>query len=105
VPMVAGTDTPNAVMVPGYSLLDELASLQADGIPPYSVLLMATRNAGVWAKAVPSFGTVTVGARADLLLLEADPSRDVRNLRRRVGVMTRGRWFAERDLEAMVARP
>jgi len=105
VPMVAGTDTPNAVMVPGYSLLDELEALQADGIPPYSVLLMATRNAGVWAKAVPSFGTVTVGARADLLLLEADPSRDVRNLRRRVGVMTRGRWLAERDLEAMVARP
>jgi imidazolonepropionase-like amidohydrolase len=104
VPMLAGTDTPNAVMVPGYSLLDELEALQDDSIPAYAVLLMATRNPGEWAKAIPSFGTITVGARADLLLLSADPSHDVRNLRRRVGVMTRGRWLGEPELDAMAGR-
>lgn len=104
VPMLAGTDTPNAVMVPGYSLLVELEALQDDGIPPFAILRMATRNAGVWANHVPQFGTVTVGSRADLLLLAADPSGDVRNLRRRVGVMARGRWFTELELQAMVAR-
>jgi hypothetical protein len=103
VPMLAGTDTPNAVMVPGYSLLDELEALQDDSIPAYAVLLMATRNAGEWAKSAPAFGTVTVGARADLLLLDADPTKDVRNLRRRQGVMVRGRWLAEPELEAMAA--
>lgn len=104
VPMLAGTDTPNAVMVPGYSVLDEMEALQEDSIPPYAVLRMATRNAGLWANHVPPFGTVTVGSRADLLLLAADPSGDVRNLRRRVGVMTRGQWFTEPELQAMVAR-
>jgi hypothetical protein len=43
-----------------------------------------------------------MGARADLLSVEADPSANVRNLRRRVGVMTRGRWLAEPDLKATV---
>ena len=104
VPMLAGTDTPNAVMVPGYSLMVELEALQDDSIPPYAILRMATRNAGVWANHVPPFGTVTIGSRADLLLLAADPSGDVRNLRRRVGVMVRGGWFTERELQAMVAR-
>jgi hypothetical protein len=43
---------------------------------------------------------VTVGSRADLLLLEGNPIEDVRNAARRVGVMVRGKWFSESDLRA-----
>jgi imidazolonepropionase-like amidohydrolase len=49
------------------------------------------------------FGTVTAGARADLLLLNANPLRDVANAAQRAGVMVRGRWLTENELQAMLA--
>ena len=48
------------------------------------------------------FGTVAVGARADLLLLDADPLSEVANAGRRAGVMARGRWLARSQLRAML---
>jgi len=51
------------------------------------------------------FGLVTIGARADLLLLEANPLSDVSNAARRAGVMVRGRWLAESELRAMLEGP
>lgn len=47
-------------------------------------------------------GTVAVGKRADLLLLEQNPLSDVRNVRRLAGVMLRGRWMPEPELRAMM---
>lgn len=44
-------------------------------------------------------GTVAVGRRADLLLLEANPLENVANARRRVGVMVRGIWVPEAELQ------
>jgi imidazolonepropionase-like amidohydrolase len=38
------------------------------------------------------FGTVTVGARADLVLLASDPRADIGALVRPVGVVLRGIW-------------
>jgi imidazolonepropionase-like amidohydrolase len=45
------------------------------------------------------FGTIVPGNRADLVLLDADPLLNIRNLSRRSGVMVRGRWFAAAELE------
>ena len=42
--------------------------------------------------------SVVPGRRADLVLLEADPLADVRNLAKRAGVMVRGRWLPESEL-------
>jgi hypothetical protein len=47
------------------------------------------------------FGTVTVGSRADLVLLEANPLADLENLKRVRGTMARGRWYPRADLQAM----
>jgi imidazolonepropionase-like amidohydrolase len=44
---------------------------------------------------------VVVGARADLVLLDADPLADVSNLQRVAGVMVDGRWLPKERLEAM----
>jgi len=44
------------------------------------------------------------GARADLILTTADPLEDVRNVNRRAGVMVRGRWLPEEDLQASLKR-
>ncbi len=46
---------------------------------------------------------VAVGQRADLLLLDANPLDDVRNVRKRVGVMVRGRWLTDAELRRRLA--
>lgn len=48
------------------------------------------------------FGTVEVGLRADLLLLDANPLQSVANLSKRVGLMVRGRWLPESELRKML---
>ena len=50
----------------------------------------------------PYFGTVETGKRADLILLEANPLEDVGNIRKHAGVMLRGRWLTEEQLQSML---
>lgn len=97
VTLLAGTDAGGSIpMAPGWSLHDELALLVGAGLTPYEALRAATANAGeFFAKhfhAAPS-GTITPGARADLVLLDANPLDDIRNTRKVRGVVVRGRWM------------
>jgi imidazolonepropionase-like amidohydrolase len=50
------------------------------------------------------FGTVTVGNRADLVLLGSNPLDDLENLTDRVGVMVRGRWVTRAEIDEGLAR-
>ncbi|HEX6943624.1 MAG TPA: hypothetical protein VF128_11895 [Gemmatimonadaceae bacterium] len=44
-------------------------------------------------------GTVTTSSVGDLLLLDANPLDDVRNVRRSAGVLLRGTWYDRETLE------
>jgi hypothetical protein len=101
VKLLAGTDTPVPSVIPGFSLHDELQELVAAGLSPYEALRSATANAAEFLK-TDKFGTVTEGKAADLVLVEANPLKDVSNASRRLGVMVRGRWFSEEELRKML---
>lgn len=98
--ILLGTDAPNPFVVPGFAIHRELAHLVAAGLSPYEALRAGTSGASEYLGAPEAFGVVAVGARADLVLLEADPLEDVANFARRAGVMLRGRWFTEDELRA-----
>ena len=49
------------------------------------------------------FGTIEVGKRADLVLLENNPLEDVTNIKRIRGVIAAGRWYDKIQLEKMTA--
>jgi imidazolonepropionase-like amidohydrolase len=102
--MLVGTDAMNTGVVPGFSAHDELADLVAAGLTPYEALRAATANAAEFL-GEPRRGTIAVGQEADLLLLDADPLKDITNTRRIAGVMLGQRWMARADLEAMLAEP
>jgi imidazolonepropionase-like amidohydrolase len=94
--LLAGTDAGGSIpMVPGWSLHDELADLVTAGLTPYQALRAGTATAGEFFarnfRAEPS-GTITPGARADLVLLDANPLANIRNTRRIRGVVVRGKW-------------
>lgn len=100
--IMAGSDAPEWFLLQGYTLHREIRNLVEAGLPPYAALEAATRNPAKFFGTLSQTGTVEVGKRADLLLLHANPLADVSNTERRVGVMTRGRWLPEAELQKML---
>jgi imidazolonepropionase-like amidohydrolase len=97
--LLLGADTPQVFNVPGFATLQELEALVAAGLTPFEALEAGTRNPAASFGLDASFGTVEVGKRADLLLVDADPLADVRNVRKRAGVMVAGRWLTAAEIE------
>jgi hypothetical protein len=91
--LLAGSDSPQEFLVSGFSLHEELEALALAGLTPYAVLETTTRNPAEFMGTAAEVGTIAAGKRADLLLLDENPLRDVRNTRRITGVMTAGRWL------------
>jgi hypothetical protein len=108
IPMMAGTDTPIPTMAPGFSLHAEVEALREVGLTGYDALATATVNPGRFVReyvaAGVHFGTLEQGARADILMLGADPRLDATTLRRPRGVMVRGRWYERSDLDRLLQR-
>jgi imidazolonepropionase-like amidohydrolase len=87
--MVAGTDT-STIGLPGARLHRELQLWVARGIPPMSALKAATLHpAQLFRRS--DLGVIAVGRAADLVLLEASPLADIRNLSRIAAVVKDGR--------------
>jgi imidazolonepropionase-like amidohydrolase len=102
--LLLGSDAPQVFNVPGFSLHRELTYLVQAGLTPYQALSTGTREVARFLGAPGDFGTVQPGRRADLILVEGDPLKDVANLRRRAGVMVGGRWLPKADIEAGLAQ-
>jgi imidazolonepropionase-like amidohydrolase len=101
--LVAGSDSGIFANAPGVSLLDELDLMVAAGLTPAQALGGATANAALTLEADDSGGRVRPGARADLILLDADPTKDMSALRRPVAVIAAGRLQDREALDALLA--
>jgi imidazolonepropionase-like amidohydrolase len=89
--LVTGTDANNPWVPPGSSIHRELELLVSAGIPPLAVLRMASRNGAEALGILDQVGTIEPGKRADLVLLDADPSVNIGNTRKIRWVMKDGR--------------
>jgi len=98
IPIALGTDAGNPLTLHGASVFMELEAMQAAGLTPLEVLVAATRT-GARALGLDSTGTVTAGATADLVVLDADPLADIQNVRRIALVVRRGEVYTRRELE------
>ena len=108
VPLLAGTDSPAIPgMLPGFSIHEDLRTLQEAGLSPFQALSAATRTPGEFiARTVPGankFCVVARGARADLLLVSDNPLQSLDTLRKPVGIMYGGRWKPAEDFQAVLA--
>jgi imidazolonepropionase-like amidohydrolase len=98
VPVLLGTDCSMPYVVGGFSVIQELQYLVEIGLTPYQAIATGTSAAASFLGEAGEFGTVTVGRRADLLLVEADPLEDIGNVSKRTGVMIRGQWRPAENL-------
>ena len=88
VPIVAGSDTG----LIGYGLDRELELYVAAGMTPMAAIQVATLGAARVMKLDSDSGSVEIGKRADLMLVEGDPLVDISDLRR-VTKVVRGGWL------------
>jgi len=100
--IMSGTDATTPVMVPGFSLHDELETMVDVGLSPYDVLRTSTYNPALYLGELEEFGTIEVGKHTDLVLLEGNPLDDITNTRQIAGVMVRGRYYTRADLDLML---
>ena len=99
--MMSGSDTAQAFHLWGPGLHEEIRAFAAAGLSPIAALRTATVEPRDYFRSLPKdgsalgwkadFGTVEPGARADLILLRGDPSRDLSALRQLDTVIAGGR--------------
>lgn len=80
VTLLAGTDAPNPNTAHGASLHEELAQLVQAGLSPVEALVAAT-SAPARQFNLPDRGRIAPGLRADLLLVDGDPTVDITTTR------------------------
>jgi imidazolonepropionase-like amidohydrolase len=70
------------------------------GLSPFEAIRAGTSGAAEFMNAGAEFGTVAAGSRADLILVEGNPLEDVLNVDKRAGVMVRGKWYSQAELQS-----
>ena len=99
--LLVGTDALNVGVVPGFSAHEELQDLVTAGLTPFGALRAATANAGEFF-GDRRMGTIAVGKHADLVLLDRNPLVEISGTRSIAGVMLRGRWMGQREIESLL---
>ncbi len=98
-PLALGSDAPQMWNVPGFSIHHELGMLVASGLTPFEALATGSRDAARYF-GTGEWGTVAPGKAADLILVDGNPLEDIGNVARRSGVMVRGQWLPESEIQA-----
>jgi imidazolonepropionase-like amidohydrolase len=88
-PLVGG-DT-NGGKVPGSIMHEEMAIFQEAGIEPMKIIQGATSWVAEAMKVSDRIGTITRGKLADIIIVNADPLADIRNMRQLDTVIQNGR--------------
>ena len=99
VPLMSGSDAIGPTWVPGWASQEELRIFVQDiGMSPYEALRTATVIPAAFLGESNEVGTVAPGRRADLVLLEGNPLKDITQIDRIAGVLVRGRWLPRREI-------
>lgn len=102
---LAGTDVSSwNFTVPGVSLHDELEQFVEAGLTPLEALQTATVNPAKYLGMEDTAGAIASGRRADILLLDADPTVDISNTRRIAAVILAGEMIDRMQLDQMLER-
>lgn len=101
VPIVAGTDE-----ISGFTLQRELELYVKAGITPAQVLQIATWNGAKYTRTTADRGSVTVGKRADLILVDGDPTVNIADIRKVALVIKQGKAYYPSEIdEALGIKP
>ena len=101
VPLMTGSDTFGFV-VPGFSLHEEFQFLQEAGLSPYEILKASTLTPARYLGSMAMEGTITEGKNANLVLLNKNPLKDIKNTKTIEGVLLKGKWLDRDQLDSFL---
>jgi hypothetical protein len=104
VPLLAGTDSPEPQVTPGFSMHTELELLVESGLPPAAALQVATMNNATALREEKRLGSISAGKLADMILLTKNPLDDIRHTRS-IDVVIRGGKVCRPDQLLKVVSP
>lgn len=97
--LMTGTDSLLPRLVPGFALHQELQELVDVGLTPYEALRTSTTIPYEYLGESADSGTIEVGKRTDLLLVDSNPLENISAASRISGVMMRGRWIGREEID------
>jgi hypothetical protein len=89
-PEFSRTPRVDAHMMPGTATLAAIEGLVELGMTPAQAIVAATKNGAIASQGLKDYGTLEAGKLADILLLDADPTADIKNIRKLSMVMKEG---------------
>jgi imidazolonepropionase-like amidohydrolase len=89
--------------VPGFCLHDEMSALIEAGLSPLHAIQTATVNPAKLLGREKTQGTIAIGKRADIVMLDGDPRSDIRNTRRISAVVASGRLLSRAEIDRIIA--
>ncbi len=97
--LLLGCDAPQVFNVPGFSTHQELQYLVAAGLTPYEALRTGTVNVATYLNQAGKAGIIKVGAPSDLILLDGNPLKDIKQTQNIAGVMLGNNWLPKAYLQ------
>jgi imidazolonepropionase-like amidohydrolase len=101
--IVLGSDAPQVFNVPGFSVHHELQYYVNAGLTPFEALQTATVNGAAFFDR-PTCGLVMVGGIADLVLLNGNPLKDIKQTQNIEGVMMHTHYLHKDYVEAALKK-
>ena len=90
--LMTGTDSLFPGLVPGFAVHRELQEMVGVGLTPFEALRTSTTRPYEFLGELDRAGTIEVGKYTDLVLVNADPLKDVSGASKIAGVLIRGQW-------------
>ncbi len=84
--------------VPGFGMYEEMKLYKAAGLSNYQILKCATYNAAIYFKQQKVWGSVEVGKKANLVLLNANPLENIENIKQVEGTLLNGKYYSQAEL-------
>ena len=84
--------------VPGFAMAEEMKLYKLAGLSNYQILKSATLNAAIYFKEDKIWGSVEIGKKADLLLLNENPLENIENITKVEGTILNGIFYSQKSL-------
>jgi len=97
--ILLGSDAPQVMNVPGFSIHHEMMAMSDSGISAENILRSGTVSPAKFFDSEGEYGQILEGASADLVLLDANPIDNISNASKISGVMVRGQWLSKSAID------
>ena len=99
-----GSDAPQVMNVPGFSIHHEMAAMADAGISNRKILASGTVEPAKFFGAEGEYGQIKIGASADLILLDGNPLVDISNTKKISEIVLRGKLITKSEIDARLAQ-